>query len=308
MTLEHDLDTYLGWLDDQVGTVDPNEIIEGRGPARHRPRKSRVAVLVGLLTAFVVGAVIVGVLLRDDGRVQVSTPQGSGGKPASAAACKALRKVSSDIDQAGRLSRLITTSDAQRLAQQLKQVPTATLPSDVRDALRTMATDYEQFPPNDDGTGQEVSDFLVENDTSFGAAATHLDNYVNRGCTPITADTTIGFTGEKRKIARVYQAWLGESSVDSVAKAVEDGDALRQTISDNRAKIGVSPLIKSVNLKAIDLTDATHATVNYSVLLDGRTVLADQRGKAIKTNQGWKVARATYCALLERGGASCPPR
>ena len=39
-------------------------------------------------------------------------------------------------------------------------------------------------------------------------------------------------------------------------------------------------------------------TRHLAVLLDGQTISKGETGTAVKTSDGWKVSRDTYCALV----------
>lgn len=68
-----------------------------------------------------------------------------------------------------------------------------------------------------------------------------------------------------------------------------------------------SPLVKQVSVKVSSVTvHGSSATVVYSVLLNSKTALSNQRGVALKINGMWKVGSRSFCALLSLQGA--PPR
>ncbi|MBD0021684.1 hypothetical protein GII33_04495 [Gordonia pseudamarae] len=58
----------------------------------------------------------------------------------------------------------------------------------------------------------------------------------------------------------------------------------------------------SVEVKGVTLTDDTNADVSYDLLLNGTPVMPDQTGQAVKVDGAWKVASATFCALLSIQG------
>jgi len=52
----------------------------------------------------------------------------------------------------------------------------------------------------------------------------------------------------------------------------------------------------------------THALLTFSILDEnGKVVLGNQQGGAVKIDGNWRVSRTTYCALVAQGGIHCPP-
>ncbi|WP_067657645.1 hypothetical protein [Nocardia harenae] len=88
------------------------------------------------------------------------------------------------------------------------------------------------------------------------------------------------------------------------AALVESGDAflpILQGQASNPQGQGTS-----VALGAIELVDANNADVGYSLLINGAPVLPDQTGQAVKDGGTWKVASATFCALIAIQGGTSP--
>lgn len=57
---------------------------------------------------------------------------------------------------------------------------------------------------------------------------------------------------------------------------------------------------------AVTLVDPTHATVTWTLNMNGAPVLPDQAGEAVNVNGTWKVANSTVCALLAIAGGGGP--
>ncbi|MDO3646913.1 hypothetical protein [Nocardia mangyaensis] len=62
----------------------------------------------------------------------------------------------------------------------------------------------------------------------------------------------------------------------------------------------------SVTVGGVKLIDADNADVTYSLLMNGAPVLPDQTGQAVREGGQWKVAAATYCALMAIQGGTSP--
>jgi hypothetical protein len=60
----------------------------------------------------------------------------------------------------------------------------------------------------------------------------------------------------------------------------------------------------SAKVTKVTVVSATQATVTYSILEGGKTVLANQKGVAVYQDGTWKVGIASFCRLLtlENGG------
>jgi hypothetical protein len=69
-----------------------------------------------------------------------------------------------------------------------------------------------------------------------------------------------------------------------------------------------SPLITqtSATVSKVSLVNAKQANVTYTLALSGVPALKDQVGIAILDGSTWKVAAATFCALLTGAGQALP--
>jgi hypothetical protein len=54
----------------------------------------------------------------------------------------------------------------------------------------------------------------------------------------------------------------------------------------------------SATVSSVQVTDPAHATVTYSIMMNGNPALPNQSGKAVLEAGQWKVAASTFCALL----------
>ena len=62
-----------------------------------------------------------------------------------------------------------------------------------------------------------------------------------------------------------------------------------------------------IRINWLQFIDATHATLNFDLLVNGQAITATTTGNAVVENGQWRIARATYCAIVLRGGTiQCP--
>ncbi|WP_030254637.1 MULTISPECIES: hypothetical protein [Streptomyces] len=90
------------------------------------------------------------------------------------------------------------------------------------------------------------------------------------------------------------------------AKLLQGGDALLPVLQG----FSQDPRVGQVQAKVGDVafTDASDATVTYSLSLQGTVVEPSASGQAVLENGTWKVSRSTLCGLLtQAGGASGTP-
>lgn len=105
-------------------------------------------------------------------------------------------------------------------------------------------------------------------------------------------------------ITQAYTTFFdGSVPPDKRAALVESGDIflpILQAQSQNPQSSGTT-----VTVAAVKSTGANSADVSYTLLMGGNPVLPDQTGQAVNQNGTWKVAAATFCALLAiQGGTS----
>ena len=62
-----------------------------------------------------------------------------------------------------------------------------------------------------------------------------------------------------------------------------------------------------ISVDGLVFTDPDHAAVWYSLSIVGRTMLPRRRGDAVVVDGVWKVARSTFCDLMDLAGVPCPP-
>ncbi|MFC8528058.1 MULTISPECIES: hypothetical protein [Nocardia] len=130
-------------------------------------------------------------------------------------------------------------------------------------------------------------------------AATSTKAAATTTAAPATADAAT-----TQAITQAYTTFFDATQpADKRAAQVQSGDAFLQILqaqASNPQGQGTT-----VSVGAIKLVDASNADVGYSLLINGAPVLPDQTGQAVKEGSTWKVASATFCALIAiQGGTS----
>lgn len=96
----------------------------------------------------------------------------------------------------------------------------------------------------------------------------------------------------------------GQTSGAEKISLVENGEAFADTINAQAE----SPLAKSASATVtnVDLDAPGHATVVYTISMNGQPALVDQMGEAVQVDGQWKVSQASFCALLTLEGNPPP--
>lgn len=147
------------------------------------------------------------------------------------------------------------------------------------------------------GSSKKAADTTTTTPTSAAAAAT-TPAATDTSSTPAATDAS-GTPADAATTAAVTKAFEGffNPAVPQATKLtyLEDADKLTSLI----ATLNANPSSKqtSAKVKAVLLTDPTHATVIYDLSSAGAVVLPNSHGKAVKVGAQWKVSKDTFCAL-----------
>ncbi|MGW4477688.1 hypothetical protein [Rhodococcus triatomae] len=111
----------------------------------------------------------------------------------------------------------------------------------------------------------------------------------------------------QQQITDAYVTFFnGTTPVDVRVGLVENGDTFRPALEGMAADPRASAT--TVTVAAVEGVDDTTADVTYTLLMGGNPVMPDQSGQAVEQDGTWKVASATFCALLAvSGGGNLPP-
>jgi hypothetical protein len=126
---------------------------------------------------------------------------------------------------------------------------------------------------------------------------------------PAPSTTAPGEASDVEAIGSVFLRWMNAENRDDISAYVEDADSILEAHRQGLAQHTPEDLAKySGRVDSIEVIDAAHADVRYTILWDGTPQYAFQPGQAVKIDGTWMVSRDTVCALLAHGGITCPPR
>jgi hypothetical protein len=111
--------------------------------------------------------------------------------------------------------------------------------------------------------------------------------------------------------AMIWQRWetffAGTTPAAKRIELAENGDRYASTIRE----ISALPLAKqaAANVTAVELDGPMHATVTFTLLLNGSPVVEGVKGSAVLVDGVWQVSIASLCELAALQGTvpkACP--
>jgi len=125
---------------------------------------------------------------------------------------------------------------------------------------------------------------------------------------PSTTTTTTGIrprdpAAARQAIQDAFNSAFDNRGPVSQADSVEGGfpiGAAAQQAGRNANPSYVGSIVVRINW--LQFIDATHATVNFDLLVNDQVITANTTGDVLVENGQWKVGRATYCEIVQRGG------
>lgn len=116
--------------------------------------------------------------------------------------------------------------------------------------------------------------------------------------------TTVDMAAEEEAVGLVAVNFfdrLGAEDIEGAAEFLENGEANIPTIRH------CSNLLPgaSINVKSIEFTDETSATVIYELLLNGEVVLPESGGGAVQVDGEWLFAETSWLSLYDAAKDSC---
>ena len=90
------------------------------------------------------------------------------------------------------------------------------------------------------------------------------------------------------------------TSLEERENLLQNGVKFAQPIQTEFSSLGSTT--SSVKINSVNLVNSSNANVIYAVVLNGQTVLTNQKGTAILVNNNWKVSDSTLCNLLSMAG------
>jgi hypothetical protein len=124
---------------------------------------------------------------------------------------------------------------------------------------------------------------------------------------PVSGTSPAQAADARQSIIDALRAAFGGGGPVAHADGIEGGDPNQPTTQQSAAAASpnlVGTITPRVNWLVI--LDATHAQLNFDLLVNNQPVTANTTGLAIVENGHWKITRATYCEILHRGGTPCP--
>lgn len=108
-----------------------------------------------------------------------------------------------------------------------------------------------------------------------------------------------------RSITEAYTTFFnGTTPAERKAALVQDGSVFLPILQAQAASPQAGGT--TVTVSSVHLTGPAAADVTYTLLLGGNPVLPNQTGQAVKIGSDWKVATATFCALMTLQGGTSP--
>ncbi|TSD98179.1 hypothetical protein FOS14_14435 [Skermania sp. ID1734] len=139
----------------------------------------------------------------------------------------------------------------------------------------------------------------------FGGTACSSSNNSSGAASSTTAaaQTTSAIAGspaDEATVKKVTDAYVtffdGNTPADKKIELLENGQAFAPTINAQAN----SPMAKgtTATVSKVTITAPDHANVVYTVSLNGTPALQNQQGAAVQVDGQWKVAQASFCALM----------
>ncbi|MGN2639952.1 hypothetical protein ACTD5D_28055 [Nocardia takedensis] len=130
-------------------------------------------------------------------------------------------------------------------------------------------------------------------------AATSTKAAAATSAAPATADAATA-----QAITKAYTTFFdGSLPAEQRAAVVQNSDAFLPVL---KAQAAAGNSGTTVTVAGVKTTGANSADVSYTLLMGGNPVLPDQTGQAVSEGGAWKVAAATFCALLAIQGGTSP--
>ncbi len=114
--------------------------------------------------------------------------------------------------------------------------------------------------------------------------------------------------GAQRAIEAAYHRVFEAAANANAAPDIEGGQALSDA-ERKQLQQGYGDITGKLKVRVNDFRflSPTEAALSFDLLLNGQPITATTVGRAILVNGQWKVARATFCDIVGRGGIQCIP-
>ena len=122
---------------------------------------------------------------------------------------------------------------------------------------------------------------------------------------PAPAQLAEPVRGERAAVADAFERWLSSTrDLDTMTEVIEDGTDLRGSF-EQLAKSSNNPAHPGVRVTSVRLVGTDRALVTFTILSDGRELLPDQQGGAVKIDGRWRVSRSTFCSVVALVNVQC---
>jgi hypothetical protein len=104
-----------------------------------------------------------------------------------------------------------------------------------------------------------------------------------------------------RQVAIGFFDRLGAEDIEGAAALLENGEANIPKITHCANLLPGA----SIEVKTIEFTDDTHATLTYDLLINDEVALPDSGGATVKVDGEWLFAEASWLSLYDAAKDSC---
>ena len=139
--------------------------------------------------------------------------------------------------------------------------------------------------------------------------ATDLDENGGASAAPVVVTGRVPDDQEAAHtdIARAFERVFVLSEDRRTVPSVDGGDLLGPCLKEAQERhAAMRRTDRPVIIEAVQFVDEEHAIVSFAVSLEGLSS-EPRSGNALVVGSTWKVARTTFCDLMELAGVKCPP-
>ena len=104
----------------------------------------------------------------------------------------------------------------------------------------------------------------------------------------------------------IETVFSGDSPDEARCGAIEQGGNLGPSMRQVRERYGAFDGL-DVMVESVRFLDDDEAEVRFALVRDGGRPLLNETGHAVRTADGWKLARHTWCRMVAMVGVQCPP-
>jgi hypothetical protein len=155
--------------------------------------------------------------------------------------------------------------------------------------------------------GAYVCEHCINDLTARLATSSDENGGASAGPVVVTGRVPDDQEAAHRDIARAFEHVFVLSEDRRTVPSVDGGDLLGPCLKEAQERhAAMRRTDQPITIERIQFVDEEHAIVSFAVSLEG---LPSERrgGNALVVGPTWKVARTTFCELMELAGVKCPP-